>query len=125
MLTIGFAYTQQSKPYHLAPMLFLNDTDLSHLEWITTLFPKEESTNNADLLNLQLKNYIEYHQKPLLIIGGDNGLLASIKEEYCVIDAREKIILHPARITVIINYDYTQDLDKKIFNQLKETICKI
>lgn len=81
--TIGYAYSEHKDHYHITPLLFYNEPGLEHLEWITTLFPKDDIPDNTQFLNQQIDNFIQYYQKePLLIIGGDSSCLIGICQNY-------------------------------------------
>ncbi|MCP8352349.1 hypothetical protein [Candidatus Synchoanobacter obligatus] len=84
--TIGYALSQVNKTSqtHIAPALFYNTPETSHLSWIGTIYPKDNhAENNLKTCSLQLSNYIQYYQqKRTLVIGGDISALFGISAGY-------------------------------------------
>ena len=84
--TIGFSInlTQQNSQVHIAPHLFFQTSELSHLNWVNTIYPKHEDDAQAfSSASTQLANYVRYYQHdPKLIIGGDLTTLLGVCQGY-------------------------------------------
>ncbi len=78
IIAIGYAFSQDpTSQSHIAPILFYQEPELSHLTWINTIYPKcEDPAESLPNCLLQLKNYIAYYQeKQTVVIGGDESAI--------------------------------------------------